>query len=143
MKKLIEQLIKFGMVGALCFLIDYGLYTVILFVGVHYLLAALIGFLVSVVVNYILSMKFVFVRRDDIDKKHEFMVFFILSVFGLLLNEILIFACFDGLYVNIKAMQDMMSEKTAQLIGKLVATFIVMVFNFITRKIFLEKKETA
>ena len=131
------------MVGALCFAIDYGLYTALLFVGVHYLLAALIGFLVSVVVNYILSMKFVFVRRDDMDKKREFMVFFILSVFGLILNEILIFACYDGLYVNVKAMQNMMTDKTAQLIGKLIATFIVMVFNFITRKIFLEKKETA
>lgn len=141
MKKLMEQIIKFGLVGGLSFCIDYGLYTVLLFMNVHYMIAALIGFLVSVVVNYLLSMKFVFERRQDIGRKREFTVFLVLSVFGLILNEVLIWTCYDVIYLNAESLITMMSDKTAQLIGKLIATFIVMIFNFVTRKIFLEKKE--
>ena len=99
------------------------------------------GFLVSVVVNYLLSMKFVFERREDIGRKREFTVFLVLSVFGLILNEVLIWTCYDVIYLNAESLIKMMSDKTAQLIGKLIATFIVMIFNFVTRKIFLEKKE--
>ena len=141
MKKLLEQLIKFGLVGALCFCIDYGIYTALCFLNVYYLIAAFFGFVISVIVNYLLSMKYVFVRKDNMDRKREFTIFLVLSVFGLLLNEVLIYACFDGLYMHISYIHDMMSDHGAMLIGKLVATAIVMVFNFITRKIFLEKKE--
>ena len=34
-----------------------------------------------------------------------------------------------------------MSRQWAETFGKVVATGIVMVYNFVTRKIFLEKKE--
>ena len=143
MKKLFLQLVKFGMVGALCFLIDYGLYTGLLFLNVYYLVAAFIGFVVSVIVNYLLSMKYVFVRREDMDRRKEFIIFIILSIFGLLLNELIIWLCYDVIYINMIDLQSVMSGKAAQLIGKLVATALVMIFNFVTRKIFLEKREPA
>lgn len=141
MKKLIEQMIKFGLVGVLCFMIDYGIYTGLCLIGVHYLIAAFFGFVISVVVNYILSMKFVFTRKADLDRKKEFVIFVILSVFGLALNEIIIWLCYDGIYVNVPEIQTWMSATAAKLVGKLVATALVMVYNFITRKIYLESKE--
>lgn len=134
-------MIKFGLVGALCFMIDYGLYSVLCLSGMYYLLAALIGFTVSVVVNYLLSMKFVFTRKDNMNRKAEFTIFLVLSIIGLGLNEVIIYACYDGLYLHVVEVREMMSADAAKLIGKLVATAIVMIFNFITRKIFLEKKE--
>ena len=68
MKKLIEQAIKFGAVGGLCFIIDWLIGLVVLnvmgLIGVNKDLAtqiaAVSGFTISVIVNYILSMKFVF-----------------------------------------------------------------------------------
>lgn len=60
MQKLIDQIIKFGIVGIICFFIDFGIVTVLTFLGVHYLIAGLCGFVISVIANYILSFKFVF-----------------------------------------------------------------------------------
>ncbi len=51
---LIKQFLKFGVVGAICFFIDFGLYTFCNFIGCPYLISGVIGFVVSVVVNYLL-----------------------------------------------------------------------------------------
>ena len=53
------------------------------------LIGAFWGFTISVIINYILSMKFVFERRDDMDRKREFVIFVILSLIGLGLNELI------------------------------------------------------
>ena len=83
MNKLLQQILKFGAVGGVCFLIDFGVTMGLKLIGVHYLLAGLCGFLVSVVANYILSFKFVFQRKEDMDRKKEFVIFVVLSAGGL------------------------------------------------------------
>ena len=56
MKKLIEQLIKFGFVGFLCFFIDWGIMVFLTEVfGINPLISSAVSFTVSVTVNYILS----------------------------------------------------------------------------------------
>lgn len=140
MNKIIRQFLKFGMVGALCFLIDTGLYTACNLIGVPYLVSGVIGFSVSVIVNYLLSMKYVFVRRDDISRKREFVIYVILSVIGLGINELILYACVDLLYKNSLLLQSWLPARAAELLAKIGATGIVMVYNFVTRKLFMEKK---
>ncbi len=38
-------------------------------------------------------------------------------------------------------MESFLSEKPAQMGAKIIATGIVMIYNFISRKVFIEKKE--
>ena len=92
MKKLVEQIMKFGAVGFLCFFIDYlvGLVVLHIMLGVGVFgensfsmgsqIGSALGFTVSVIVNYILSFKFVFERKEGTDKRKEFVTFAILSV---------------------------------------------------------------
>ena len=126
MNKLIKQILKFGVVGGIAFVIDYALlYALTEFVGIHYLISSIISFSVSVIFNYILSVKWVF----DVKKKQgtkEFIIFIILSVIGLGINSLIMYLMVDTLKIH-------------YMISKLVSTFIVMVYNFITRKIFIEK----
>ena len=141
MIKLIRQFLKFGLVGVLCFLIDFGIFTLLNNVlGVYYLIANFFGFTISVIVNYIMSMKYVFVRKDDANKRLEFIIFVVLSIIGLFLTELIIWVCVDGIYVNVAALTGLMPRKAAEVLGKIIATGIVMIYNFVTRKIFLEKK---
>ena len=140
-----EQIIKFGFVGLLCFLIDFAIST-----GLFHLLikgttrnmatavGGFFGFTISVVVNYILSMKFVFERKEDMSRKKEFVIFVILSLIGLGLNEVLLLACSAGYEASdfLKNFHDTLWFA----ISKIFATAVVMVYNFISRKIFLEKK---
>ena len=141
MKQLFNQILKFGVVGLFCFLIDFGLTTGLAhFFGLHYLVSKFIGFVVSAIVNYLLSIKFVFAQKKEMDKKKEFSVFLILSAVGLLINEIVMFVCIDGIYVHSVMMQEKISSELMVSISAIIATGIVMVYNFISRKLFLERK---
>lgn len=123
--KLIKQIIKFGIVGVIAFIIDYGTLVILkeLF-NINLFISTEIAFIISVIVNYILSIKFVF---DVKNKNNNFIPFIILSFIGLLLTELIMYIGVDKIEIN-------------YLIVKIVATIIVMVFNFITRKILLENK---
>ncbi|SFA68910.1 Putative flippase GtrA (transmembrane translocase of bactoprenol-linked glucose) [Acetitomaculum ruminis DSM 5522] len=127
MKKLIEQILKFGAVGFLCFFIDYGIMVLLKEVfGVNYLVAATISFVVSVIFNYVLSITFVFVADKNANKFKEMVIFVIFSAIGLLLNDAIMWGL-DKVGVF-------------YMLSKIVATGIVMVYNFITRKLFIEKR---
>lgn len=127
MKKLIAQFMKFGVVGVLAFLIDYGLMVALteLF-GVPYLISNTVSFIVSVIFNYLASMRYVFERRDDMSRRREFIIFIVLSVIGLILNDVLMWLCVGILLIDYR-------------IAKFIVTFLVAIWNFVTRKIFLEK----
>lgn len=127
MKKLLSQIIKFGLVGFLCFFIDYGIMVFLTEVaGVHYLLSSGISFTVSVIVNYVLSLTYVF-ETEKGNWIKEFIIFVVLSVIGLGINQVLMWFCVDILGIF-------------YMISKIGATAVVMVYNFVTRKIILEKK---
>jgi putative flippase GtrA len=146
MKKLFAQLIKFGFVGGLCFLIDFAISTILfdllngkLTPNGATAVGGFFGFTVSVIINYLLSMKFVFERKEDMSRKKEFVIFVILSVIGLGLNEVILLIC-RGIYNGNESLNTLVGDTLWFAISKIIATAIVMVYNFVSRKIFLEKK---
>lgn len=150
MKKLINQILKFGVVGIICFFIDFIITMAISSVlrsamamgtSEAALIGAFFGFVISVIVNYLLSMKYVFKRREDMDRKREFVIFVVLSVIGLGINELIILFCIDVVYNNWDWLHALVGATLATAGAKIIATGVVMVYNFVTRKIFLEQKE--
>lgn len=129
MKKLISQFMKFGIVGVIAFVIDYGFMVLLTEVfGVPYLISTTVSFIISVIFNYFASMRFVFKRKDDMSRRREFIIFVVLSVIGLVINDVFMWLMVDFLFIDYR-------------ISKIVVTFIVAVWNFVTRKVFLEAKE--
>ena len=128
MKKLIEQIVKFGIVGVICTVIDYAIMILLKEVfDAHYLLASGMGFTISVVVNYVLSMKYVFQGKKDRDKTKEFIQYIFLSVIGLGLDQLTM-----GFLVGVLGMW--------YILAKVFATGVAMVYNFISRKLLIERK---
>ena len=124
--KLLNQILKFGLVGGTAFVIDYVLlYFCTEFLHIHYLISSIISFTVSVIFNYILSIKWIFHVKKKQDVK-DFVIFIILSVIGLGINSLIMYVMVEkfGVYY---------------MLSKIVSTAVVMVYNFITRKIFVEK----
>ena len=125
---MILQIIRFGIVGVIATVIDFATLIVLKeLLGVDVMIASAIAFCVSVAANYVLSMAFVFKSKNQ-NKIKEFIVFLLLSVGGLGVNEVI-------LWLGVKL------ASIYYIIVKLFATVIVMVYNFITRKLFLESKE--
>ncbi len=123
---MLQQIIRFGFVGGGAFVIDYG---VMIFltevVGIYYLMSSAISFTVSVIFNYIMSVKWVFNVTEDRSQAQDFTIFIVLSVIGLGINQLIMWLAADKLQIY-------------YMISKIGATAVVMVYNFVTRKIFLE-----
>ncbi len=123
---LFKQILKFVIVGGVAFIIDYFVIVICKeLIDLNVLLSAFFGFVISVIYNYLASIKWVFDVSDKNSKTRNFIIFIIFSIIGLLFTELIMWVGTD--IINI-----------SYLIVKIVATFIVMIFNFFTRKFFLE-----
>lgn len=152
MKKLISQILKFGFIGGLCFVIDFSITTLLAIplrqnfsIATAAMIGGFFGFTISVLINYKLSMQYVFTDSKIADKKHEFLIFLIISIVGLLINEIILKTTIDFMlsktnnFIFIQKPNKSIDDQIT-IFAKLIATFIVMIYNFITKKLFLEKK---
>jgi len=129
MKKLMEQIVRFGIVGVIAFVIDYSVLLLLTEVaGIHYLISSAVAFLVSVIFNYILSITFVFETDKSQSKGVQFGLFAVMSAGGLGINQLMMWLLSDVMFIPYQ-------------LSKFLATAVVMVYNFVTRKLFLERKE--
>lgn len=125
-RELVLQFCKFGLVGIISLFVDYGaMFALVEGFALDYFKACAFSYTFSVIVNYVLSMRYVFHGREDISKTKEATIFFILSLIGLLLNQAIMWLAVDfiGIYYGV---------------AKLMSTFMVTGYNFISRKTFLE-----
>lgn len=127
MRKLIEQIIRFGIVGVIATAIDWVIfYSLFNLVSMWYILAKTIAFIIATVFNYLLSMKYVFKSKFTADQKgKEFQLFVLLSCIGMLLTLLLLWLSVEILHID------------ANIANVLVAV-VVMSCNFIMRKLWLE-----
>lgn len=124
--KTLTQILRFLVVGGTAFLIDFFvLYLLTELAGINYLLSNGISFTLSTVYNYFLSTLWVFDTKTHKRTLVEMLVFFVLSAAGLGINQGIMWIAVEKANIN-------------YLISKILATIIVMIFNFVTRKRFLE-----
>lgn len=129
MQRLLGQIAGFGVVGVVATLIDFGVLALLKEAfGVDPVLAAGVSFVVSLLFNYWASMRYVFTRRDDMSRSRELVVFTVLSLVGLALNELIMWlgVAFAGVHY---------------LLVKVGATAFVMVWNFWSRRRWLDAGE--
>ena len=120
-----KQFGKFALVGFASLAVEYA--ALILFVevlGMDYLMGTTLAFALSIVVNYVLSLRYVFDHREGMSRKREFTIFAVLSAVGLGLNDLYMFVGVGLLNIGYQAM-------------KLISTFFVTWYNYFSRKRFL------
>lgn len=117
------QLFRYIFVGGTAFFVDFFfLYFFSDILGIYYLISAVFSFIISVLVNYIMSTKWVF-NQDNIENKVlEFNLFILISTIGLVFTEILLYFFTDiiGIYY---------------LLSKIFSAIIVLFWNFLARRV--------
>ncbi len=125
-KGFVLQYCKFAAVGITSLMVDYGFMVFLTEnTALGYFKACAFSYTLSIFVNYILSMKFVFHGRESMSKMKEASIFFILSFIGLWLNQMIMWVAVDVFGIYYAA-------------AKLLSTLMVTNYNFISRKKFLE-----
>ncbi len=121
------QLFRYTFVGGIAFIVDFGsLFAFTEYCNIYYLTSAALAFLLGLTTNYFLSIVWVFNRRA-VDKKWlEFLIFAIIGIIGLGLNELIIWFFTEKLLFH-------------YLISKIVSTILVYLWNFFVRKYILFK----
>ncbi len=127
-KELFIQFIKFGIVGFSNTFISLAVYYILVFLGVHYLLANACGFVISVVNAFYWNNKYVFTDKTETSTVKAFFKVFASYGGSFCLSTILIFLLVDLLGV---------SEWLAPLL-RLVVTVPI---NFLMNKLWAFRKK--
>jgi putative flippase GtrA len=121
----LHQLIRYSIVGGLAFIVDFGtLFILTEYFHLHYLISALIAFILGIITNYILSVTWVFRSRSVKNRINEILIFTLIGIVGLGLNELLLWVFTDLVSIY-------------YLISKIMTTVIVFSWNFFARKFLL------
>ncbi len=116
----IIQFFRTATVGVISLVVDVGVLFVLTENGIHYLVSAAFSFFVSLVLNYFLTRKFIFIKCN-IARSYELFGYLIIALTGLGLTELLMF-CF--------------TEKFSlhYLVSKFFAAAVVLIWTFTARK---------
>lgn len=119
-----HEFVRYIGVGGVAFIADFALLAVLVLTGLHYLVAALLAFLLGTWVNYRLSVRWVFVYRAIETRSAEFGLFLLVGVTTLGLSLALMALLVERLEMHV-------------LLAKCVATVFTLVFNFAGRRALL------
>ena len=116
------QFFRYLFVGGFAAVVNIGsLYVFTEFAHLYYLVANVLGFLLGLLTNYLLSKWLVFSKENNLNKVTEFIIYAIIGVVGLGLDT-----GFVWLFTTIGIYY---------MIGKIISTGLVFIWNFFARKI--------
>lgn len=127
--KLILQMLRYCFVGGIAFIADNGSYLLLVKMGCHYMAGAVIAFFIGLAVNYLLSKLLVFkMENARTGAISEFAIYALIGAVGLGITEVLLWLQVEVLGFN-------------EIIAKLAASVITLIWNFAARKIILYRRK--
>ncbi len=118
----VTQLFRYTFVGGFALIIDFSsLFILTEFFNIYYLISAAISFLLGLITNYILSVKWVFNKRKFKSRSSEFGIFAFIGFIGLGFNELFIWFFTEHIHFH-------------YLISKIISAFLIYLWNFFARK---------
>lgn len=118
------ELVRFGVTGGVCFLVEFAALTALVeLIHMPVLMATALAFLISVIVNYALCVKWVFTGAKGGSGRVR-LQFLMTSGMGLGLNELLMWLMNIRLGVQYQ-------------LAKVIATLMVMIWNYVTKRLVL------
>ena len=119
------QVFRYVIAGSLAYMVDYGLLIIFTeFFQLYYLTSSAIAFLLGSMTSYVLNVNWVFDKRTFKNRQLEILIFILIGIVGLVLNQYCLWFFTEGLNLH-------------YLHSKIIATIVVFVLNFFARKYIL------
>ena len=126
--EIVGQFFRYGVIGGLAFIVDFaGLLVLTEIFHFHYMVGATVGFLLGLALNYWLATHWVFRYRKLTNRRLEFIIFGVIGLLGLGLNNLCLYAMTESLMFDYR-------------ISKLLTAALVLAFNFSIRRALLFTK---
>ena len=124
---IIKQFIKYFGAALIGYIVDFSTLIILHDIfHVHYIIAAASGFVLGLIVLYIISGKYVFGASKITSKSKEFLLFAGIGLVGLLILTLLMALFVDVFEIN-------------YIVSKILATIVVYIWNFIGRRSLYEE----
>ena len=124
-RRVADESVRYLAASALALAIDFGLYSgLIRLAGIDYLVAAPIGFAAGLATVYAMSIRWVFRHRRLQSAHTEFVLFALIGLAGMALNQGVVWAGVEKLSLSYE-------------LAKVVSAGTVFGFNFVFRKLLL------
>lgn len=145
-KAILAQFVKFGLVGLLNTIISYAIYVAALSLGAHYLVASVLGYVVSVFHAWVWQYFVVFKNEDEHGQvwwRSLAKTYASYAATGLVLNNILLLLLLDVIHIEflfgwLFEQGEFLAFSSAQEFAKYIAPFCVLIvtipINFILNK---------
>ena len=134
----LTEVIRFAVTGGVCFVIEFAVLVLLReLMHLDTLIATPIAFTVSVIVNYLMCIAWVFdgVKEQGATAKVGFVV---TSLIGLVLNELLMLIFRVTLGEDTVLLTLFGFTATMYMLNKIIATGVVMVWNYFTKRAVLQ-----
>lgn len=123
------QFFRYAFVGGIASVVDWGVLWGVEKIGVYYLLAAVVSFFAGLLTNFLLSKKLVFHGETArVNSFVEFLAYGAIGAVGLLLTLLIMFVLTEW-------------AKFYFMVSKIIATVLVLMWNFFARKVLIYKKK--
>jgi Predicted membrane protein len=126
------QFIRYSFVGFVATVADMLVFHVLSnIIGINHIVANSISFICGLIINYVMSRKWVF-NADTGYSVKEFVMFSFIGVIGLGISDLILYILIDlGIFVYIFRLDNM---EFVKLVSKCIAVIVVLMWNFIARK---------
>ena len=121
------QFVLYLFVGGISAVLDIGGFIALQYAGVGYLVASAVSFIAATILNYFLSYILAFTRGKH-SPRDENIRFWLVSLVGLAINTLAM-----RLFVRVLG--------APPIVGKVVAVPVVLVWNFVGRRLFVFHKD--
>lgn len=142
MNNRLKEILKFAFTGGVCFLIEYAALIVLKeWLHLSAVAATPIAFLISVVFNYLLCVRWVFDGAKEGSRKAQ-LGFVVTSLMGLVLNWAIMWALTALLGEDTLLFGILGVKVKVYMVNKVIATGLVMVWNYFTKRYVLRKGDS-
>ena len=114
-----RNLFLYGIIGCFSSSLDFLIYTVLVHIGLYYLIANCISVLAGITTSFTLNRQYNFKVKDSTMRR--FSIFLTVGICGMLLSNIILYVCVDIFYVD-------------KLLSKLLSIILVVFLQFIINK---------